>query len=237
MRLRSQSLTSHESEEVSDSALRREYHRVNEAYREGIARDERDVERGLKQERWFTVDWNRMSRNKIWAAEAGPECKFYDGTPGEYTNGAKVWPRGRHLGEMSIYRQLYDFFRFMWSHTRPYKTVAVILIRSIAKPLQVAVLSFVAQYIQQHPHTTPLWFYFFGFYGYVGDKFLYWWYEMWVPLNSQRVQLRCVLLKKRSSLPHDHPMAVKWPVGRFTGLLKDVDDGTQDIFFLLGMCK
>ena len=54
---------------------------------------------------------------------------------------------------------------------------------------------------------------------------LYWWYEMFVPLNSQRVQLRTVLLKARTGLSNDHPVAVKWPAGRFTGLLKDVDDG------------
>ena len=48
---------------------------------------------------------------------------------------------------------------------------------------------------------------------------------MFVPLNSQRVQLRTVLLKARTGLSNDHPVAVKWPAGRFTGLLKDVDDG------------
>ena len=52
----------------------------------------------------------------------------------------------------------------------------------------------------------------------------------WVPLNSQRVQFRCVLLKKRVRLPHDHPMAVKWSSGRFPGLLKDVDDVVNSIW-------
>jgi hypothetical protein len=32
------------------------------------------------------------------------------------------------------------------------------------------------------------------------------------------------LLKQRSRLPVDHPIVHKWPSGRFTGLLKDVDD-------------
>ena len=217
--------TTADRSEPSDSALRREYRRLEEAYREGTTRDKNDVECGLKRERWFTVDWNRMSRNNLWAAEEGPECAYFDGTPEEYTNNQEIWPRGRHLHEISVYRQLNDFFFFMWSHTKPYKTVAIISLMSIIKPFQVAVLSWVVQYIQEHPQTTPLWLYFFGFYGYVLENFLYWWYEMWVPLNSQRVQLRCVLLKKRSGLPHDHPMAVKWSAGRFTGLLKDVDDG------------
>jgi ABC-type multidrug transport system fused ATPase/permease subunit len=65
---------------------------------------------------------------------------------------------------------------------------------------------------------------FHQFYGYAIERFMYWHYQLWLPLNSQRVQLRSELLKQRSSLPVDHPIVHKWPSGRFTGLLKDVDD-------------
>jgi hypothetical protein len=95
---------------------------------------------------------------------------------------------------------------------------------SITKAVQVAAISFVVQYIEDNPSTASLGLYFFSFYGYALERYLYWWYEMWVPLNSQRVQMRCVLLKKRSRLPYDHPVVQKWPKGRFTGLLKDVDE-------------
>lgn len=42
--------------------------------------------------------------------------------------------------------------------------------------------------------------------------------------------MRSVLLSKRTSLPDDHPLAIKWPAGRFTGLLKDVDDVVNNVW-------
>ena len=226
------------SSEPTDSALRNEYHRLEDLHREGIARDKSDVEHGLQRERRFTVDWNRMSRNKLWAANEDPaECAYFDGTPEEYMNhNVDIWPYGRHLHEINLHRQLYDFFRFMWHHTKPYKTVAVILLMSIINPIQVAAISWMAQYIQENPRTAPLWVHFLAFYGFAVERFLYWWYEMWVPLNSQRVQLRCVLLKKRARLSFDHPVAVKWPAGRFTGLIKDVDDVINNIWLSIFPC-
>ena len=216
--------------EPSDSALRSKYRRLEQAYLDGIARDSADVACCLQRERRFTVAYNRMSRNKVWSKEEGPECVYYNGSVEEYKDGNEIWPRGRHLDQLSVYQQIWHFFRFMWSHTTPYKTVAVIMLMSIAKPFQVAMLGWVTQYIEQNPQNTPLWLYFAAFYGFVLDRFLYWWYETWVPLNSQRVQLRCVLLKKRANLPDYHPVALKWPSGRFNGLLKDVDDVINGIW-------
>lgn len=209
---------------ISDSTLRKEYFRLEVAYRRRMEQDELDAKKGLQRERYFTVAYNRMSRNKLWAAKEGSECAYYDASPEEYTHHQDIWPRGRDLRTLNLYSQLFDFFRFMWSHTKPYKTVAVVLIMSVMKPFQVATISFVVQYIENNPKTAPLWLYFFNFYGYTFDRFLYWYYQMWVPLNSQRVQMRCVLLQKRARLPYDHPIAKKWQAGRFTGLLKDVDE-------------
>ena len=141
-----------------------------------------------------------------------------------------IWPNGRDLNELSIYGQIYDFFRFMWRHTKPCKTVAMILLMSISRPLQTAIMSYVAQQIEQNPATVPLWLYLMSTFLEMISKTLYWWYEMWVPLNSQRVQMRSVLLSKRTSLPDDHPLAIKWPSGRFTGLLKDVDDVVNNVW-------
>jgi len=121
----------------------------------------------MERERRFQVEWNRMSRNKLWRKEPGPYPTVYEDTVEEFIFGddgmvkdsAKepaeetimVWPNGRDLNELSIYGQIYDFFRFMWRHTKPYKTVAMILLMSLSKPLQTTVLSFVAGKIEHNP--------------------------------------------------------------------------------------
>ena len=208
---------------ISDSTLRKEYFRLEVEYRRRIAQDKSDAKKGLERERYFTVDYNRMSRNKLWASKEGPECAYYDASPEQYKEN-DIWPRGRDLRKLNFYSQLFDFFRFMWAHTKPYKTVAVIMIMSVGKPFQVAAISVVVQYIEKNPTTAPLWLFYINFYGYTLEWFLYWWYQMWVPLNSQRVQMRCVLLQQRARLPYDHPIAKQWQAGRFNGLLKDVDE-------------
>lgn len=218
------------SAEPTDSALRNEYRRLEKVYMEGIERDRDDVESCLERERRFTVDYGKMSRNQIWAEQKGPACVYYDGNVQEYMGGQEIWPWGRNLQDISVYSQIYDFVSFMWNHTKPYKTVGMILLMSISHPFQVATVSWIAESIEENPTDTPLWLYFAGFYGYIWRSFGYWWYEMWVPLNSQRVQLRCLLLKQRALLPETHPLAKKWPPGRFNGLLKDVDQVINGIW-------
>lgn len=214
----------------TDSALRYQYERLERAFQEGLERDRNDVAECLERERRFNVDWNRHSRNKIWAAKDNDvPIRVYEGTVEEYKE-REVWPRGRDLRDLSIYGQIKDFFLFMWNHTKPYKTVAMIIAMSIIRPFQVAILGYITQAIQKDPRGVPLWLYFAPFYGECVERCMYWWYEMWVPLNSQRVQLRCVLLLQRTSLPDHHPLAAKWPSGRFTGLLKDVDDVINGIW-------
>lgn len=195
---------------------------LDDAYRQSIARDNADVEKCKQRERRFNTDYNRMARNKLWA-DTESELSDYDVSPEEYKQNLEIWPRGRHLDTISLYSQLYDFFLFMWRHTRPYKILAIILLLAIERPFETTALSFVLQYIEENPATAPLWVYFFRLYLYLVERFLFWHYQLWVPLNSQRVQLRTVLLKQMSKLPHDHPLAYKWPSGRFTSLLNDVD--------------
>eukprot|EP00984_Skeletonema_dohrnii_P024698 scaffold13835_cov81-Skeletonema_dohrnii-CCMP3373.AAC.3 len=199
---------------VTDKQLREEYIHLMDAHKKRFAQDKADVRKGLRRERWFTVEYNRMSRNKLWAVQEGQECQYYDGTPEEYRDGQEVWPRGRDLHTIGIYSQAYDFFRFMWNHTKPCKVVIVIMVLALMKPFQVVTVSYVVQYIEANPKTAPLWVYYINFIGYVVEKWLYWRYEIMVPLNSQRVQMRCVLLQQRARLPHDHPIAKKWPTGR-----------------------
>jgi hypothetical protein len=205
---------SHEDEPVPDEELHREYIHLLDAHKRRITHDKADVRTGLRRERWFTVDYNRMSRNKLWAAKEGPECQYYDGTPEEYKDGQDVWPKGRDLHTIGIYSQAYDFFRFMWNHTKPCKVVFVIMVLAIMKPFQVVSVSYVVQYIERNPKTAPLWVYYINFIGFAIEKWVYWRYEILVPLNCQRVQMRCVLLQQRARLPHDHPIAKKWPSGR-----------------------
>ena len=234
----------------SDAALARRYRQLDTLFHESVERDTADIESGMERERSFQVDWNRMSRNKLWRKEPGPYPAVYEGSVEEYMHGPisgqggsktektekspvdpmRLWPSGRNLEDLSIYGQIYDFFRFMWRHTKPYKTVAMILLMSVTRPLQTAIVSYVAQQIETNPTTVPLWLYLTSTFLEMISKTLYWWYEMWVPLNSQRVQMRSVLLSKRSSLPDDHPLAFKWPAGRFTGLLKDVDDVINNVW-------
>lgn len=74
-------------------------------------------------------------------------------------------------------------------------------------PFENALISYLAQEIEEDPKAVPLWLYFTPFFMEGVGKYLYWWYEMWVPLNSQRVQLRSVLLSQRIRIPDGHPMA------------------------------
>ena len=232
--------------EESYATLAQKFRQLDALLHECVERDTADIEQGMERERSFQVEWNRMSRNKLWRKEPGPYPTVYEDTVEEFIFGddgmvkdsAKepaeetimVWPNGRDLNELSIYGQIYDFFRFMWRHTKPCKTVVMILLMSISRPLQTAIMSYVAQQIEQNPATVPLWLYLMSTFLEMISKTLYWWYEMWVPLNSQRVQMRSVLLSKRTSLPDDHPLAIKWPSGRFTGLLKDVDDVVNNVW-------
>lgn len=216
-------------DEPTDTCLRAEYNRREATFLAERDRDRSDVDQGLERERRFAVEWTKLSRNVIWAKDEGLPVVVYDKSVDEYKE-REMWPLGRDLTELSVYSQIWDLVRFMWRHTRPYKTVAMIMIMSLARPFQNAVLAYVAQEIQKDPKSVPLWLYFMGFYATVFERFLYWWYEMWVPLNSQRVQLRSVLLTRRVGLPDSHPLAYKWPAGRFTGLLKDVDDVVNGIW-------
>ena len=156
--------------EISDTELRREYIKLMDAHKKRFVHDKADVSKGLRRERWFTVDYNRMSRNKLWAAREGPECQYYDGTPEEYRDGQEVWPRGRDLNTIGIYSQAYDFFRFMWNHTKPCKVVLVIMVMALMKPFQVLTVSYVVQYIEANPKTAPLWVYYINFIGYLFEK-------------------------------------------------------------------
>jgi hypothetical protein len=114
------SICSNECCEPSSSTLRQDYVRLVAAHRRRRAQDKEDVEQGLERERRFTVEYNKMSRNKLWAVNAGPECAYYDGSPDEYKHQQNIWPRGRDLHSINLYSQLLDFFRFMWQHTKPY---------------------------------------------------------------------------------------------------------------------
>mmetsp|Transcript_29450 Transcript_29450/g.43468 ORF Transcript_29450/g.43468 Transcript_29450/m.43468 type:complete len:509 (+) Transcript_29450:157-1683(+) len=195
-------------------------------------RDEQDIEECMERERRFQVQWNRLSRNKVWKKKAGPPVTVYNESVEEYKGpvGKHIWPRGRNLNELSVYGQIYDFTRFMWGHTKPYKTVFMIVLMAFGKPLTAAAMSFVAGKVEADPKSVPFWLYLTTFFVECYNRILYWWYEMWVPLNSQRVQMRSVLLSKRTSLPESHPMAIKWPKGRFTALLKDVDEVINGIW-------
>lgn len=86
----------------------------------------------------------------------------------------EIWPRGRDLNKIHVFCQMWDFFFFMWAHTKPYKTVAVILLMSLTRPIQVASISYVAAAIENDPRAVPLWLYFAGFYGHVLERFMYW---------------------------------------------------------------
>ena len=232
--------------EESYATLAQKYRQLDALFHECVERDTVDIEQCMERERSFQVEWNQMSRNKLWRKEPGPYPTVYEDTVEEFMFGddgkandsaeesaeesIMLWPNGRDLNKLSIYCQIYDFFRFMWRHTKPYKTVAMILLMSISRPLQTAIMSYVAQQIEQNPTMVPLWLYLMSTFLEMISKTLYWWYEMWVPLNSQRVQMRSVLLSKRTSLPDDHPLAIKWPSGRFTGLLKDVDDVVNNVW-------
>jgi ABC-type multidrug transport system fused ATPase/permease subunit len=202
---------------------------LDAVYRQSITQDNEDVEKWMQREQRYTDDYNRMSRNKLWAVTEH-ECLYYDGSPEEYKNNKKIWPRGRHLHTISLYSQFYDFFLFMWTHTKPYKHVALILTMAIHRPLQTTATSYILQYIQQNPTTAPFWLYFINFYGYILVRFLDWQYQLTVPLESQRIQLRTVLLKQMLKIPHDHPLAYKWPSGRFVGLINDVDVVISDVW-------
>ena len=220
---------SRDRSEPSDESLRLEYIRLEKTFLEGLERDTSDVRRCLEREKKFTVDYSRMSTNRLWAAKDGPVAP-YAASIEEYKDGNDIWPRGRELADLSVYKQIWDFFCFMWRHTKPYSTVALILLMSFTKPLQNALLGYVAQEIEKDPKGVPLWLYFTPFFAKAFERFLYWHYELLVPLNSQRVQLRSVLLSQRVRFDDNHPLAKKWASGRFTGLLKDVDDVINKIW-------
>jgi len=215
--------------EPSDESLRLEYVRLEKAFLKGLERDTSDVRRCLEREKKFTVEYFRMSTNRLWAAKDGPVTP-YAASVEEYKDGNDIWPRGREIADLSVYKQIWDFFCFMWRHTKPYSTVALILLMSLTRPLQNALLGYVAQEVEKDPKGVPPWLYFTPFFAKAFDRFLYWHYELLVPLNSQRVQLRSVLISQRVRFDDDHPLAKKWTAGRFTGLLKDVDDVINKIW-------
>jgi predicted Zn-dependent protease len=97
--------------------------------------------------------------------------------------------KGRVLHTLGIYSQAYDFFRFMWNHTKPCKVVFVMMVLALTvmKPFQVAAVSHLVQYIETNPKTAPLWVYYINFIGFAIEKWIYWRYEyeILVPLNSQ----------------------------------------------------
>lgn len=167
------------SKDDSDAVLARRYRQLDALFHEGVERDTADIESGMERERSFQVDWNRMSRNKLWRKEPGPYPAVYEGTVKEYMQDVLFpWPNGRNLKDLCIYGQIYDFFRFMWRHTKPYKTVAMILLMSVTRPLQTAIVSYVAQPIESNPTTVPLWLYLTSTFLEMISKTLYWWYEM-----------------------------------------------------------
>ena len=142
----------------------------------------------------------------------------------EYKKNQNVWPLGRCPSEIPLYGQIWDYFRFMWKHTRPYKTVSLIILMAATKPLQTLTIGYIANEIEADPKGVPVSIYFAPFFIHAIERTMYWWYQIFVPLNSQRYQLRCVLLTQRVQLSDAHPLAHKWPAGRFTGLLRDVDE-------------
>jgi len=192
------------TEEPADSSEQQklrssfDYHRHEEKFNlflEGIERDRRDVESCLERERRFTLEYNRLSRNKMWTTNttggpSSPKCTYYDGTVKEYLmdglgkgqgQGKKqIWPWGRDFNdkenEVSVYGQISDFCRFMWNHTRPYKAVFVILVVSLTRPFRIVMIGWLSQHVEKNPSETPLWLYFAGFYAYVrclGRPFYY----------------------------------------------------------------
>mmetsp|Transcript_26969 Transcript_26969/g.58941 ORF Transcript_26969/g.58941 Transcript_26969/m.58941 type:complete len:544 (+) Transcript_26969:65-1696(+) len=208
----------------SDETLRDEYNRLEQGFFEVLEQDRADVNRCLVREKKFTANYFYMSINRLWAKTEGPVSP-YGASVAEYKDpNYEIWPRGRHLSELSFYGQIWDFFRFMWQHTKPYKTVAYILVFSVARPLHNALLAYVTQRVTEDPQNSPLWLFYLCPLSTCCKQFIYWRYQMSVPLNSQRVQLRSVLLSQRVRFGWDHPIAQKWTSGRFTALLKDIDE-------------
>jgi len=195
-----------------------------ETFLRACERDRADARAGLERERKFTVAWSRLSTNRIWSDEEGPPVALFEDSVRRYKNGRRLWPLDRDVDDLSLYGQAWDFFRFMSEHTRPYKTFALIVLMATVKPLQNVAVAYVADAVRADPKGAPVWKYFLPFCVHFFDRFAYWWHEMWIPLNSQRYQLRCALLAQRTRLPDSHDLARKWPAGRFNGLLRDVDE-------------
>ena len=162
-----------DNHEEDNASLRDRYHRFERAFLEERRNDQREVEIFMERERLFTVEYNRMSRNRLWASsQSGKPVVFYEGTVEEYKHRQKIWPNGRDLKKVSVFCQIWDFFRFMWSHTKPYKTVFLIVLIAAIRPVNNFILAYVAQDVQKDPLNTPLWLYFTPLYSTIGEKFL-----------------------------------------------------------------
>jgi hypothetical protein len=187
-------------------------------------RDRRDARAGLERERKFTVSWRRLSTNHIWADSNGAPVVLFEDSVQQYKKNQKVWPLGRCVHEISPYSQIWNYFLFTWRHTRPYKTVGLIILMAASRPVQNLTIGYIATQIEADPKGVPAWLYFVPLFILGIERTMNWWYQINVPLNSQRYQLRCVLLTQRVQLSDSHPLAHKWPAGRFNGLLRDVDE-------------
>jgi hypothetical protein len=209
----------------SDEHIRAQYIKREETFQASCEKDKTEVQDGLERERSFMVQWNRLSRNLIWSKEQGPPVVLYQGTVDDYkAKGKEIWPWGHNVQDLTIYGQIWGYFCFMWNRTRPRLVAMLIVVMTLSSPIRIFLLGYITNEIVQDPSGVELWLYFTPFYLSVVKHILYWWYEMLVPLNSQRYQLRCVLLTRRVQLPDSHPLAQKWTPGRFGGLLKDVDE-------------
>ena len=147
-----------------------------------------------------------------------------------------IWPRGRNVNDLGLYGQVLDYFVFMWRHTKPYKTVGFIVLLATMKPFQNLAVSYVANAVETSQFDdenknnniggvgVPLYVYFLPVLVSVVERCVYWQYQLDVPLNSQRYQLRCMLLTQRVKIPDSHELAMKWTAGRFNGLLRDIDE-------------
>jgi len=113
----------------------------------------------------------------------------------------------------------------MWRRTRPYKTVALLVVLALSQPAQTVAISYVTQTIANDATNAPLWLYFTPLLVTGFDRFMTWQFEEAVPLSGPKYHLRCFLLTQRLRLAARSTLAQKWSSpGRFLGLLNDLDE-------------
>ena len=196
-------------------------------------RDRVDARDRLERERKFTVTWHRLSTNCFWKKEAGSPVVLLENSLQQYKETGN--PPTQH-GQVSLYGRhsprprpssVWPNLGLSLLHVPAYPTLQNIgphYHESCYPALQNLTLSYMASAIETDPKGTSLAIYFLSLFVHVFDRSLNWWHEIYIPLNSQRYQLRCMLLTKRVQLKDSHPLAIKWTSGRFNGLLRDVDE-------------